>query len=105
MEGTANGEPDRVRKAFHPDLNLYSVKEGKLTVWNGQDYSSGSKVGKKNSRQGKILSIDYENNAASAKVEILVPGWRVFTDYFLLLKLEGKWQVIHKSYTWRSAAD
>ncbi|MEL7148708.1 MAG: nuclear transport factor 2 family protein, partial [Bacteroidota bacterium] len=104
IEGTANGQPDRVRKAFHPDLNLYSVKDDELSVWNGQNYINGIKVGKKNSRQGSILAIDIENNAASAKVEIVVPGWRVFTDYFLLLKLKGKWQVIHKSYTWRSVS-
>lgn len=27
IEGTANGEPDRLRIAFHPDFNLYTVTE------------------------------------------------------------------------------
>lgn len=53
------------------------------------------------SRIGRIISIDYEKDTAIAKAEILIPNWRVFTDYFLLLKYEGSWKIVHKSYTWR----
>ena len=38
-------------------------------------------------------------DAAIAKAEILIPNWRVYTDYFLLLKYEGSWKIVHKSYT------
>jgi len=103
IEGTANGEPERLQKAFHPDFNLYSVtKEDSLKIWQGKDYVSRIKPGKKNNRIGRIISIDVENNAAIAKAEILIPNWRVFTDYFLLLKYQGSWKIIHKSYTWRT---
>ena len=103
IEGTANGEPERLQKAFHPDFNLYSVtKEDSLKIWQGKDYVGRIKPGKKNNRIGRIISIDVENNAAIAKAEILIPNWRVFTDYFLLLKYQGSWKIIHKSYTWRT---
>lgn len=103
IDGTGNGEPDRLRKAFHPDFNLYSVTaEDSLRIWKGQDYVGNIKEGKKSNRIGRIISIDFENNAAIAKAEILIPGWRLFTDYFLLLKYEGSWQIVHKSYTWRA---
>lgn len=102
IEGTANGEPDRLRRAFHSDFNLYSVtKEDSLRIWKGKDYVGKIKKGKKSNRIGRIISIDYENNAAIAKVEIVIPNWRVFTDYFLLLKYEGSWKIVHKSYTWK----
>ena len=102
IDGTANGEPDRLKKAFHPDFNLYSVtEEDSLRIWEGKDYVSNIKVGKKNNRIGRIISIDYENNAAIAKAEIVIPNWRIFTDYFILLKYEGSWKIVHKSYTWR----
>ena len=101
IEGTANGEPERLDLAFHPDFNLYSVNEdGSLRVWEGRDYVGRIKKGEKKNRIGRIISIDYENNAATAKVEIVVPGWRVFIDYFLLLKFEGNWKIVHKSYSW-----
>ena len=102
IDGTANGEPDRLRKAFHPDFNLYSVtKEDSLRIWEGKDYVGNTKEGEKSNRIGRIISIDFEKDAAIAKAEILIPNWRVFTDYFLLLKYEGSWKIVHKSYTWR----
>ncbi len=102
IEGTANGEPKRVQKAFHKDLNLYSVRKGELHTWDGKDYIGRLKQGRKSNRIGKIISIDYQNNAAMAKLEIDMPGAkRIYTDYMLLLKVKGEWKVIHKSYTYR----
>ena len=102
IEGTANGEPDRLRKAFHPDFNLYTVTtEDSLRIRSGEKYISNVKVGEKSNRIGRIISIDYEKDAAIAKAEIVIPNWRIFTDYFLLLKYEGSWKIVHKSYTSR----
>ena len=102
IDGTANGELDKLREAFHPDFNLYSVtEEDSLRIWSGKDYIGGIKEGKKSNRIGRIISIDYENDAAIAKAEILIPNWRIFTDYFLLVKYMGSWKIVHKSYTWR----
>lgn len=102
IEGTANGQPERLKEAFHPDFNLYTVNgDDSLLIRSGEAYIENIKVGEKANRIGRIISIDYENNAAIAKAEILVPGWRIFTDYFLLLKYEGTWKIVHKSYTWR----
>ena len=103
IEGTANGEPERVQKAFHKDLNLYSIRSGELNIWNGKKYIGNIKKGRKSNRVGKIISIDYVNNAAMAKLEIDMPGSkRLYTDYMLLLKIKGEWKVIHKSYTYKS---
>ena len=103
IEGTANGEPDRLRRAFHPDFNLYSTtKEDDLRIWKGEDYIKGIKPGKKNNRKGRIISIDREGITATAKVEIVIPDWRVFTDYFLLVKYQESWKIVHKSYSWRA---
>ena len=102
IEGTANGEPDRLRSAFHPDFNLYTVTtEDSLRIRSGEKYITNVKEGEKANRIGQIVSIDYEKDAAIAKAEILIPNWRVFIDYFLLLKYEGSWKIVHKSYTWR----
>ncbi|MFS4492433.1 nuclear transport factor 2 family protein [Maribacter sp. 2308TA10-17] len=101
LEGTANGEPERVKRAFHPELNLYSVANDSLRVWYGQDYTGGIKQGKKSNRIGRIVSIDYKNDAAVGKIEIIMPGpKRIYTDYLMLLKYQGSWKIIHKSYTY-----
>lgn len=103
IEGTANGEPERLKRAFHPDFNLYTVSEtDSLRIRSGKGYIAGVKEGEKANRIGRIVSIDYEKDAAIAKAEIVIPNWRIFTDYFLLLKYEGSWKIVHKSYTWRA---
>lgn len=100
IEGSTNGQPERLKSAFHPDLNLYSVREDKVNIWSGVDYINKTHEGKTTGEYGKIISIDYENNAAMAKVEISHPEGPVpFIDYFMLLKTEGKWTIIHKMYT------
>ncbi|MFT3795022.1 nuclear transport factor 2 family protein [Flavobacterium sp.] len=101
IDGTANGEPEKLVKAFHPEFNLYTVDKDSLRIRSGEKYIAGVKKGEKTNRIGRIVSIDFEKDAATAKAEIIIPGWRVFTDYFLLLKYQGSWKIVQKSYTWR----
>jgi len=104
IEGTANGEPERLKEAFHEDFNLYFVKESKLEIWSGKHYINNVKPGVKNDRKGKILSIDYDGDAAIAKIEIKMPSRDLtFIDYLMLLKLENKWKIIHKSFSKRQS--
>ncbi len=103
IEGTANGEPERLKRAFHPDFNLYHIKNDSIAVWSGKDYVGNIKPGRKSNRIGKIVSIDYEGNAATAKIEIDMPNSkRLYTDYLLLLKERGEWIIIHKSFSYKS---
>ncbi|SEK45105.1 Putative lumazine-binding [Aquimarina amphilecti] len=100
IEGTANGSPERIKKAFHKDLNLYAISNDTLSVTSGKKYITYFKKGQKRDRVGKIVSIDVVNNAAVAKVEIDVPTRkRLYTDYMMLLKVKDTWKIIHKSYT------
>ncbi|MEO1253893.1 MAG: nuclear transport factor 2 family protein [Bacteroidota bacterium] len=100
IEGSTNGQPGRLKTAFHPDLNLYYVKNDEIKAWSGKDYILDTKEGQPTGEKGKILSIDYENNAAMAKVEIANPKNGVtYIDYFMLLKAKGKWTIIHKMFT------
>lgn len=101
IEGTANGEPDRLRKAFHPNFNLYTVAKDTLWVRSGEQYILNTKQGEKANRIGRIISIDFEKDAAIAKAEIVIPNWRTFIDYFLILKFQGAWKIVHKSYTYK----
>lgn len=105
IEGSTEGQPNRLKTAFHSDLNLYSIKKDQtLSIWSGTDYIKDTKEGKPTGEGGKIISIDYENNAAVAKVEISHPkSPSTYVDYFMLLKIEGKWTIIHKMYTKRTS--
>lgn len=105
IEGTANSDPERLKNAFHPDFKLYAVNEAnELLIRSGEQYIANFTPGAKNNRIGRILSIDVSNNAATAKVEVLIPDYRLYTDYFLLLKYKGAWKIMQKSYTYKEAA-
>lgn len=100
IEGSTNGQPDRLKQAFHPNLNLYYIKDGKLKIWSGKAYIEDTKEGKPTGESGKILSVDYENDIAVAKVQISNPRNPVpYIDYFMLLKIEDKWTIVHKAFT------
>lgn len=104
IEGTANGQPERLRKVFDPNFNLYTVAKDTLWIRSGEQYILDVKAGEKTNRIGSIVSIDIENDAAIAKAEIKIPNWRIFTDYFLILKHKGSWKIVQKSYSWRALA-
>jgi len=90
IEGTANGNPGKLRDAFHKDFNLFFVQEDTLRIIDGEGYIQRVEKGKKYNRIGRIISIDYENDAASVKVEVYFPDTkRIATDYLLLLKIKG----------------
>lgn len=99
IDGSTGGQPKLLKEAFHPELNLYYVKKGEVAVWSGKAYIADTKEGKPTGEKGTILSIDYTNNAAVAKVEIASPGNTPYIDYFMLLKTENKWTIIHKMFT------
>jgi hypothetical protein len=44
IEGTANGQPERLRKAFHPKFNLYTVAKDTLWTRSGEQYISNIKA-------------------------------------------------------------
>jgi len=106
IEGSTNGKPDLLKKAFHPDLNLYYVKDEAVKTWTGDAYIADTKEGQPTGESGRILSIDYENNAAVAKVEISHPKSATpYIDYFMLLKVKEEWVIVHKMFTKKTSTD
>lgn len=103
IEGSTNGQPNRLKLAFHEDLNLYYIKNGELKTWSGKAYIEDTKEGKPTGEIGKIISIDYENDIATAKVQISDPNSKgnPYIDYFMLAKVKGAWTIIHKMFTKR----
>lgn len=102
IEGSTQGQPERLKSAFHEKLNLYSIKKGRLSVWAGTDYIADTKKGSSTGEAGRILSIDFENDIAVAKVEIKQPNRVAYIDYFMLLRIGDEWKIVHKMYTRQS---
>lgn len=102
INGTSYNKPESISKAFYAEANLFlSHKEKPLWIVPISEYvnwfQKGNK-GKYNGRIGKIISIEYFNDIAFAKAEILIPEKKQeFMDMFLLKKIEGEWKIISKS--------
>ncbi|WP_199117951.1 nuclear transport factor 2 family protein [Pedobacter sp. ASV28] len=108
IDGTSYNKPDNIIKAFYAEANLFlSHKEKPLWVVPISEYVSWFQKGNKgvfNGRLGKIISIEYYNDIAIAKAEIIIPEKKQeFMDMFLLKKIEGEWKIISKSASSKSS--
>jgi hypothetical protein len=100
FQGHATGNGEHFRKAFHPDAKLFFIRDGKLTQWTSEEYiarASGKPAADEDQRKRRIDSIDLSGNAAIVKVTLDYPSV-VFTDYMSMLKIEGKWLIINKTF-------
>lgn len=102
IEGTSYNNPESISKAFYPEANLFlSHKDKPLWIVPISEYVTWFQKGKKgefNGRIGKIISIEFYNDVAIAKAEILIPEKKQeFMDMFLLKKIQGEWKIISKA--------
>jgi len=100
FQGHATGDGQHFRKAFHPDAKLFFIRDGKLTQWTSEEYiarASGKPADDEGQRKRKIDSIDISGNAAIVKVTLDYPNV-VFTDYMSMLKIDGQWKIINKTF-------
>ena len=100
LDGTQLGDPELVDEAFAATLEVQWLgSEDEFLRRTGKEYISRIEAGKFVPRYGKIVAIDATEKSAMAKVEI---SWenRVYTDYMLLLRVEGQWMITNKIATW-----
>jgi len=104
LKGHATGDPEEFRKAFHPELKMFWVKDGALLQRTSAEYiagASGKPADDEASRKRRIASVDVTGDAAVAKVELDYPK-AFITDYLSMLKVNGEWKVVNKIFTVKS---
>jgi len=100
FQGHATGNGEHFRKAFHPEAKLFFIRDGKLTQWTSEEYigrASGKPAADEAQRKRIIDSIDISGNAAIVKVTLDYPKV-LFTDYMSMLKVDGQWKIINKTF-------
>ncbi|MEO1658249.1 MAG: nuclear transport factor 2 family protein [Pseudomonadota bacterium] len=100
LDGTRYGDKALVEEAFLPSLEVQWLGEGDVLQRRpGPDYIERIAEGVEVPRYGRIVSIDATEKSAMVKAEI---KWndRLYTDYMLLLKVEGEWRIANKIATW-----
>ena len=95
----------KLKQIFHDRCHLFSATDGPLSDDDMEavykrvaSRTPGAKTGE--ARLDRILSIDMSGpEAALVKLQIAI-GPKLFTDYLSLLKLDGRWKIISKTYTY-----
>jgi len=103
LQGHATGDPAYFRKAFLPTAHIEGVRNGKFTSWTLDDYCAlfkGAPASDEATRSRTIDVIDISGDAAMARAT-LNHGATVFTDYMVLLKVDGEWKIANKAYAGR----
>lgn len=106
FKGHATGSSDEMRKAFLSTAHIEGIREGKFVSWTVEEYVAGFRgkpAADEAARKRSIDSVDVSGTAAMAKAT-LVHGQRTFTDYFVLLKVDGEWKIANKVYSMRPTA-
>lgn len=100
LQGHATGNGENHRKAFHPEAKLFWIRDGKFAQRTSEDYIAGA-PGKpaddEAQRKRSIEMIDITGNAAVAKVVLDYPNAKL-TDYMSLLKIDGEWKIVNKTF-------
>ena len=100
LRGHATGSADEFRPAFHPDAQLWGMRNGTLIRMTAEDYvgrASGSPPPDEAQRRRWIESIDVTGDTAVAKIILDYPAVR-FTDYMALSRIDGRWVIINKMF-------
>ena len=103
LDGLYEGDTAKLGKAFHEVSHLYSVSDGGVADLPREkwfEFVKGRESPKARglARTDRIVSIDLSGpETAFVKVECSIHP-RYFTDYLTLLKLNGGWKVVSKTY-------
>ncbi|HLL76004.1 MAG TPA: nuclear transport factor 2 family protein [Pyrinomonadaceae bacterium] len=100
FRGHSTGQGEHFRKVFHPDSKLYAVRDGKFWTLTSEEYAAraaGKPAPDEAQRKRWVESVDISGNAAVAKVVLDYPTVR-FTDYMSMLKIDGEWKIVNKTF-------
>lgn len=101
FKAQATGNGDLIRQAFHTEAKIMFFSEGKLNQWSVEEFAGrfqGKSAADEEKRKRSFEIIDVAGNAAIAKVTLDYPTVK-FTDYMTLLKIDGEWKIINKTFS------
>jgi len=100
VQGHATGDPAHIRAAFLPTARIDGLRDGKLVSRTTEEFASGfsgKPADDEAQRKRRIDRIELHGNAGMAQVTLDYPTI-TFTDYFVLLKVDGEWKIASKVY-------
>lgn len=103
IKAHATGDPEFARKAFHTEGNMIWIRDGKYSSETFDSFIKRAFTGKaaadeeKRKEGRRIEAVDISGNAAVARIVLEYPSVK-FVDYMTLLKINGEWKIVNKSF-------
>lgn len=102
LVGSYEGDVERLAGAFHPKASVvgnFGSKFGWLTL---EEFLNWVRESPRASESDQpydmtLVSLDITGDAAMAKVDDMFMGLK-FTDYLSLVKVDGTWVIVNKTY-------
>jgi hypothetical protein len=98
--GHKTGKGEFMQKAFHTEGKLMSMRDGKYTTLDFNEFISyfkGIPAKDEALRKRWIERIDVTGNVAIGKVILDYPSVK-FTDYMSLMKIGSEWKIVNKAF-------
>ena len=101
--GLRHSDIARLKRAFHPEAHYFCATGGALLHLDMAQYfpvvdQRPSPASQGHPSADRILAIEFAGPVtAFAKVECAIPP-KFFTDFLVLLKLDGRWQIVSKVF-------
>ncbi|PCJ98843.1 MAG: hypothetical protein COA50_00980 [Flavobacteriaceae bacterium] len=98
LDGGTNNDFETLKKAFHENATMKFISNDGYKEMNALVFfKNGITSGPKQNRNTSVISIDITGNAAMAKLKIEYASFN-FIDYMQLLKIEGEWKIVNKTF-------
>jgi hypothetical protein len=100
FRGHATANADTMRAAFLATAHIEGIRSGVFTSWTVDQYVAGfrGKPAPDEATRTRVIDIVDRTGTAAMVRATLKHGATRFTDYFVLLKSDGKWLIANKVY-------
>jgi Putative lumazine-binding len=100
LKGHATGDGNYMRKAFHTEAKVFSFRDGKFNQLTSAEFAArftGAPAPDEAQRKRWVESVKITGNAGVGVIVLDYPTVK-FTDYMSLLKVDGEWKIINKTF-------
>ena len=108
IDGVVEGRSDKVRASFHPAASFFGHYNGTLLAGSAQAlFDWVDQNGPATGTKTEFAHIDVRETTALVRLEMAgvtgklsLGGNARLSDFFTLLKIDGKWLITHKTFHW-----
>ncbi len=102
IDGSRDGDADKLRRAFHPDARMFGSLAGQRIDVPIDEFfalASGRPADVDGTYEARVVSLEQVGDAATAAIEETgFWGTLSFTDFFSLSRIDGEWKIVNKTF-------